>query len=212
VRLGPIWSKIFARPDTGASDLPAVRQTTAGLRAALFVDQADSAWFPRAGWGFASTGYAAMTSLGSASSYQRLEGTGRITQSWGPHTVNFIASGGTGFGSDLPTYESFALGGPLRLSGYRINELSGSEFAFGRAMYYNRILPLPDLLGSGIYAGGSAEVGWITDSRINTQQQQGTLWSASAFLGADTFLGPAYLGAGYAGAGRWSLYLMLGAP
>ena len=29
---------------------------------------------------------------------------------------------------------------------------------------------------------------------------------------ADTFLGPAFLGFGYGGAGNWSLYLLLGAP
>ena len=212
VRVGPVWSKVFARPDTGASDLPSVRQTTAGVHAGLFLDQADSAWFPHEGWGFTGNAYAAMTSFGSALSYQKLEGLARATQSWGPHTFNFVASGGTGLGSEMPAYESFTLGGPLRLSGYRINQLSGQEFAFGRAMYYNRILPLPDLLGSGVYVGGSAEVGWMTGNRFNSTQQQGTLWSASAFLGADTFMGPAYLGAGFAGAGRWSLYLLLGAP
>ena len=29
----------------------------------------------------------------------------------------------------MPAYESFTLGGPLRLSGYRINEFAGREFA-----------------------------------------------------------------------------------
>jgi hypothetical protein len=40
----------------------------------------------------------------------------------------------------------------------------------------------------------------------------GTLWSGSAFLGADTFAGPAYVGVGYGGSGNWSIYLLLGAP
>ena len=56
-------------------------------------------------------------------------------------------------------------------------------------MYYNRIFPLPDLLGSGVYAGASAEVGRITD-RFDGLPSPGTLWSGSVFLGADTFLGP----------------------
>ena len=191
--------------------LPSVRQTTAGLRAALFVDQTDRAWYPSAGYAFSGTAYAAMTSFGSALNYQRLEGTGRAIWSWGSNTLNFAASGGTAFGSDMPAYESFALGGPLRLSGYRINEFSGREYAFGRLMYYNRIFPLPDILGSGAYVGASAEVGTIANRFINVPQP-GTLWSVSAFLGADTLLGPAYVGLGYAGAGNWSLYLLLGAP
>lgn len=211
LRGGPVWSKVDARVDTGSPVLPSVRETTAGLRAALFVDQTNNAFFPTAGYGIVGTAYAAMTSFGSAQSYQRLEGTARGATSWGNHTINVAVSGGTALGSDMPAYESFSLGGPLRLSAYRINEISGREFAFGRLMYYNRIFPLPDLLGSGIYVGGSAEVGRMSD-RFDGLPSQGTLWSGSAFLGADTAAGPAYLGVGFGGGGRWSLYLLLGAP
>lgn len=211
LRVGPVWSKVYARVDTGPQVLPNVRETTAGLRAVLFVDQTNHAWFPTDGYGLLGTAYAAMTSLGSAQNYERLEGTARGIRSWGPYTLNFSIAGGTALGSDMPAYESFTLGGPLRLSGYRINQFSGREYAFARAMYYKRVFPLPDILGSGVYAGGSAEVGWIT-SRFDTLPSRGTLWSASAFLGADTLLGPAFLGFGYAGDKNWSLYLLLGAP
>ncbi len=74
-------------------------------------------------------------------------------KSWGPHTMNLFAAGGTDFGSGMPAYESFTLGGPLRLSGFRLNQFAGREYAFGRAMYYNRVLTMPDLLGSGVYVG-----------------------------------------------------------
>ncbi len=211
LRTGAVWSKVFARVDTGSPVLPTVRETTAGLRAALFVDQTNTAWFPSDGYGFIGTAYAAMTSFGSALNYQRLEGTARGIHSWGPNVLNVAVSGGTALGSDMPAYESFTLGGPLRLSGYRINEFSGRDYAFGRLMYYRRIFSLPDILGSGLYLGGSAEVGRISN-RFDNSPSQGTLWSGSAFLGADTFLGPAYLGLGYGGAGNWSLYLLLGAP
>jgi NTE family protein len=206
-----VWTKVYARPDTGASTLPSLRETTAGMRAAFFVDQADHAWFPSEGYRLGGTAYAALTSFGSALSYQRLEGTARAAKSWGPHTVNVAVSGGTALGSDMPAYESFALGGPLRMSGYRINELSGRDYAYGRAMYYNRVLPLPDLLGSGIYVGGAGEIARITD-RFDGLPSPGTVWSGSAFLGADTFAGPAYLGFGFAGGGRWNLFMLLGAP
>ncbi len=84
-------------------------------------------------------------------------------KSWGPHTLNAAASGGSSLGSDMPAYEQFTLGGALHLSAYRLNEFAGRQFAFGRLMYYNRTLPLPDLLGSGVYVGGSAEIGRISD-------------------------------------------------
>ena len=211
LRGGAVWSKVFARVDTGSPVLPNVRETTAGLRAALFVDQTNTAWFPTDGYGFIGTAYAAMTSFGSALNYQRLEGTARGIRSWGDNVFNVAVSGGTALGSDMPAYESFTLGGPLRLSGYRINEFSGRDYAFGRLMYYHRMYSLPDILGSGLYFGGSAEVGYMAN-RFANSQSPGTLWSGSAFLGADTFLGPAYLGLGYGGAGNWSLYMLLGAP
>jgi len=98
----------------------------------------------------------------------------------------------------------------LRLSGYRLNQFAGRQFAYGRLMYYNRIFPIPDLLGSGVYAGASAEVARITN-RFDNLPSPGTLWSGSLFLGADTFAGPAYLGVGVA-SGSWSIYMLLGAP
>jgi NTE family protein len=210
LRAGYVMSRVYARVDTGSPLLPSVRETTAGLRAGLFIDQTDHAFFPTAGYGLIAGMYAAMDSLGSDASYNRVLATGRAIKSWGPHTLNASASGGSSLGSNMPAYESFTLGGPLHLSAYRINEFSGRQFAFGRLMYYNRTLPLPDLLGSGIYVGGSAEVGRISD-RVDALPTPGTVWSGSAFLGADTFLGPAYVGLGV-GSGRWSLYLLLGAP
>jgi NTE family protein len=60
--------------------------------------------------------------------------------------------------------------------------------AFSRIMYYNRAFPLPDLLGSGVYAGGSLEIGRVKDSFV-PPADTGKLYSGSVFLGADTFLG-----------------------
>jgi NTE family protein len=212
LRVGPVWSKVYARVDTGSPVLPSVREPTAGVRATLFVDQTDRAWYPSSGYALNGTAYAAMTSFGSAHNYDRLEGRARGIWSWDSNTLNLAVSGGTALGTDMPAYDSFTLGGPLRLSGYRIDEFAGRDYAFGRLMYYRRIFPLPDILGSGAYLGGSAEVGRMSNRFINSSFATGTLWSTSVFLGADTFLGPAHLGFGYAGSGNWSLYLLLGAP
>jgi NTE family protein len=210
-RLGPVWSRIDAEVDTGVPFLPSVEETTAGMRAALFVDQTNHAFFPTRGYGAAASAYAALESFGSAASYERLEGKLRAAASWGPHTFYGFVAGGTDLGSGMPSYESFTLGGPLHLSGYRINQFAGRRYSFGRLMYYNQTLPLPDLLGSGVYVGGSAEVGRITD-RVDALPSPGTLWSGSVFLGADTFLGPLFLGFGKGQGNHWSLYLLLGVP
>jgi len=211
VKMGPVWTRVNARVDTGSPVLPSVKELTAGLRAQLFVDRQDQAWFPTDGMSANAQAYAALTSLGSAQSYQKLAGTARWVKSWGLNTVQLAAQGGTDFGSNMPAYESFTLGGPLHLSGYRLNEFAGRDFWFARAMYYRKIFPLPDILGSGVYAGASAEAGHMSN-RFDGLPSPGQLWSGSAFLGADTFMGPMFIGFGLAPAGRWSLYLLLGAP
>ena len=111
----------------------------------------------------------------------------------------------------MPAYESFTLGGPLHLSGYRVNQFAGREFWFARAMFYHKVFSLPDILGSGAYVGASAEAGRMSN-RFDGLPSPGQLWSGSAFVGADTFMGPMFVGLGLAPAGRWSLYLLLGAP
>jgi NTE family protein len=210
LRTGIAGSKVNARVDTGSQLLPSVRETSAGPRASLFVDQTDQAWFPREGYGLIGTAYRATTALGSDASYSRAELSGRAAKSWGSHTFYLSASGGSALGSDMPAFESFTLGGPLRLSAFRVDEFSGREYAFGRLLYYNRAVTLPELLGSGVFIGGSAEIARMTD-RAAGLPPAGTVWSASTFLAAVTFLGPGYVGFGV-GPGRWSLYLLLGAP
>jgi len=73
-RFGPVWTYVNARVDTGSPVLPSVKQTTAGLRSILYLDALDRPWFPSQGYSVTATGYAALTSFGSALDYQRVEG------------------------------------------------------------------------------------------------------------------------------------------
>ena len=211
LRFGVVWSQVDSDVITGSPVLPATRETSAGLRAALFVDQTDRARYPMHGYGLVGTAYAALPELGSDREYQRLEGSARGAWSWGEHTLFGTVSGGSDLNSALPPSEAFSLGGPLRLSAYRLDEFTGRKYAFGRLMYYKRAVRLPDILGAGVYVGGSAEVGRMS-GRVFGTPTEGTLWSASAFLGADTALGPVYFGFGVGPNSRSSLYLLLGAP
>jgi NTE family protein len=210
-RLGLVGRRVDASTETGPAIFPDVNETTAGLRALFLVDQLDNAWFARSGYRLAAAAYAADEGLGSDHNYQRLDGELTAVKSWGAHTVNFKISGGTDFHSDMPAYENFTLGGPLRLSGYRIDQFSGQRFGFGRLMYYNRAIHLPDILGSGLFVGASIEAGQM-QGRPDTVPSAGTIWSGSVFLAASTFVGPAYFGFGVGEAGHYSLYLLLGAP
>ncbi|HSE00725.1 MAG TPA: patatin-like phospholipase family protein [Burkholderiales bacterium] len=211
VRLGALWRRVDAKVDTGPQVLPSVKETTAGPRALLYLDRLDNAWFPREGFRATGSAYMADDAFGSDIDYKRLEGQLTAATSFGAHTLNLGVSGGTDLGTDMPAYDTFTLGGPLRLSGYRINEFSGRRTAFGRLMYYNRTISLPEILGSGVYAGASLEAGQVR-TRFDNLSTGGTIWSGSAFLAADTFAGPAYFGIGLGESGRWSLYLLIGAP
>jgi NTE family protein len=211
LRVGAQWTQVHARVDTGDPILPSLRELTAGARVGLILDALDHAWFPQSGYFANANFYGATKELGSAQNYQRLDARGSFVVSWGLNTLNLSAAGGTDFGSDMPAYESFALGGPLRLSGFRLNQFSGRDFYLGRAMYYRQIFPLPEILGHGVYLGASAEIG-RTDNRVDGLPGSGTLYSGSLFLGANTAAGPAYLGAGLGSGGAFSVYLLLGAP
>ena len=210
-RLGAVWRHVDLSVATGSPVLPDTEHTTAGPRALLVADQLDHAWFPRSGYRAIASAYAAGEGFGSDINYQRLEGLGTAATSWGPHTFNFTAMGGTDLHSDMPAYETFTLGGPLRLSGYRIDQFSGRRMALGRLLYYNRAVQLPEILGSGVYVGASLEAGSMS-GQVTSPGDTGTLWSTSLFLGASTFAGPAYFGFGVGKSGHYSLYLLLGAP
>ncbi|HET9762566.1 MAG TPA: patatin-like phospholipase family protein [Casimicrobiaceae bacterium] len=211
VRLGALWRDVNATTVTGPQVLPGANERTAGIRALLYVDQLDNAWFPRAGYRTTASAYAALESFGSDHEYRKVDGEAVAAKSRGAHTVNLKIAGGADLQSNMPAYENFRLGGPLRLSGYRIDEFSGDRFAFARLMYYNRAIPLPDILGSGVFAGASLEVGKM-QARSFGQGSAGTVSSASVFLAASTFAGPAYFGFGLGESGHYSVYLLLGAP
>ncbi|MDP1792219.1 MAG: patatin, partial [Methylibium sp.] len=80
---------------------------------------------------------------------------------------------------------------------------------FGRASYYYRLTP--PALTRGFFAGFSLEAGNAWAER--RQMSLGDLRTGmSAFLGADTGLGPLYVGVAYAPRGETALYLLLGRP
>ena len=210
-RVGYVWRDVHASVDIGSPLLPRLNEDTAGIRARLVVDQYDHPWFPRNGYQAELSAYTAEKSLGSDGNYQRYDGFVGAAKGWRSHTFQVTAAGGTDRNTDMPAYETFTLGGPLRLSGYHIDEFSGRRMAFGRLIYYNHAVKLPAILGSGFYVGGSLEAGRVTGDLAGTTTR-GTLWSGSVFLAADSFLGPGYLGLGFGEGGRTSLYLLLGIP
>ena len=105
----------------------------------------------------------------------------------------FFASGGLGTsfnGQPLPT-EQFALGGPLRLSAFGVDELRGDHFGVVSAGYLYQVARLPDLFGGPVMVGG-----WIdTGSAFDHWKDANVAADASAAIITDTIIGPVFAGA-----------------
>jgi NTE family protein len=211
LRLGPVWRTVRADVQTGSQLLPTADTNVSGARIRLFGDTMDQAWFSRNGHRFVMTGYRATSAMGADAEYSRGELAWNEASSFGEHTFQAFLYGGSNFGTALPAYDSFLLGGPFRLSAYAINQFAGQQAAFGSLRYLNQVKHLPSPLGSGVYAGASLEAGRV-NKLYDGSETTGNLWSTSIFLGADTFLGPAWIGAGFAPGGTRSLFLLVGVP
>jgi NTE family protein len=210
LRLGPLWRSVRADVRTGSAALPNVEANTSGARIRLFGDRMDQPWFSREGHRVVMTAFTTSSAMGADVEYSRGELSWAQAMSFGEHTFQAGAYGGTNFGTSLPAYDSFVLGGPFRLSAYAINQFSGQQAAFGSVRYLNQIKRLPSPLGSGVYAGAALEAGRV-NKLYDGRETTGNLWSTSLFLGADSF-GPTWLGVGFAPGGYKSLFLLVGVP
>ena len=178
------------------------------VNATLLLDRLDNVHFPRSGWRFGASLYSSNTGLGADQSYNRWTADGTAAYSVGDHTFNvaFKAGGKLG-GKELPAYSWFQWGGFLQQSGYKTGQLYGNSMTYGRAMYYHRIMRGTML--DGAFGGVSLEMGRYGVPLL-PDAPSGLLTSGSLFIGADTPIGPAYLGYGRAADGNQSFYFFLG--
>ena len=125
---------------------------------------------------------------------------------WGRNTVFGGLNVQTTQDDNAPIQSLYRLGGFLRLSGLDQDELTGQQAGLARLIYLRQIQNIQFLKA---YAGASLELGnvWQDTGDIGFDD---TIFAGSAFIGADTPIGPIYLGYGHAESGDGSLYLFLG--
>jgi NTE family protein len=197
-------------PRIGSAAFPGVSSEDGGLELNFYADTLDSTTWPRHGMTARATYRRSLTSFGadSSGSFARVGVGGAFTV--GRNTANLsveasdVVSGETMFDS------LYTLGGLFRLSGLFPNQLIGPRGGFARAMYYRELTKFN--LGSmtqRMFAGFSVETGNVyqTGDAITWSS---LLLSGSVFVGADTILGPAYLGYGYDNNGQQSGYIVIG--
>ena len=211
LRFGPYVEHVKSEPGLGVISpiVPTESSDRTGLVLRGILDQLDTVSFPRHGllingeirsaerdWGAdddfvrANIGVSVATSFGENTLFARLE--------WGD-VID---------GDDLPVYDAFQLGGPRRMSGLYLDQLTGTRYNLASLSYYYRFSSLPSQLGRGLYWGVSLEGGRINDPLM----EEPWYWmaSGSAFWAADTLLGPTYFGYGYSSLGQGTIYLSIG--
>lgn len=214
LRLGVSSGELRPELSTGSVNLipQASKIDTGGMRAQIVFDQLDSLIFPRDGWSAIASIYDSKPSLGADIPYTKWTASGSYVQSFGNNTFNFYGKVGGRMGSDaIPGYDMFQWGGFLQQSGYATGQLLGEEISFGRMIYYRRIMH--GTLFEGAYLGLSLEVGKIGRQPVPASaERKDWLQSMGVFIGADSPLGPVYLGYGRASEGNNAVYFYLGRP
>ncbi|UTH74024.1 patatin-like phospholipase family protein [Chromobacterium sp. IIBBL 290-4] len=181
-----------------------------GVQSSLVVDQFDNPRWPRSGYYFNGKIGAGLPSLGSEVNQKFYDLTGELAHTYGDFTARFTAKTRGSVDIRSEAFVPQSLGGFLNLTGYQNGELLASQVALARLMVYWRASSLPPILGSGIYAGVSMEAGRIWGETFTGQQARKWIPAGSVFLGADTILGPLFVGVGNAKGGQLTGYIYLG--
>jgi NTE family protein len=213
LRIGVTHLGLSAKADILAADFTGprndliVRET--GLRLGAVVDQLDFANFPQNGYrvdGEAVVG----RRRGDAERLSRYEIEFTRVGTWRQHTLNAYGRWQHSGEQAVAGIGRYALGGFQQLSGYKAGQINGNYLAFARLTYYKRLENSP-VLTRGLFIGGSLEAGnaWMSsgDAKLSDLRS-----GSSLFLGADTGLGPMYLGVTYAPRGATGFYLFVGKP
>ncbi len=180
-----------------------------GLRARLVIDQFDNPRWPRSGYFLNTEFTGSLPWMGSHTGSTDYSAVLEGAHTFGDITVRATGKLSGNLGRDVQDFRLESLGGFLNLTGYQHGELLGSRAALGRVMVYWRAASLPSILGSGLYAGGSVEMGKVWSNPF-TGANSAWIPAGSLFVAADTILGPFFIGVGDGKNGKLSGYLYLG--
>ena len=207
-RLGYSRLRGKANVKIGAPDLSDFDFDDAYVSALVRMDTLDSLYFTRSGYIGSLEWLSGRESLGADDDYDQVQFQVGGAKSWDADTLLLTASYGTTLEGDDPLYKRYRLGGFMKLSGLELNQLSGQHFGlaslgYQRYLYRSNYFPL--------YAGAVLQAGntWEEKSDISASN---LIASGTAYVGADTPIGPLYLGYGLAEGGNNALYLFLGQP
>ena len=199
-----------ARLRVGSPEFPNISSDFGGVIVRAVYDDLDKSGFPTEGTRVDVSQEFLLSQLGSADSAQIARGRWDTVLSSGANNFlfggSFNSSNGRGRDTQLAAFSP--LGGLTNLSGFTENQLFATQTALVRGVYYRRLTDAQALFSIPVYLGGSLEAGGIWDTRREIGSNP--IAAGSLFIGVDTFLGPIFVGYGYAQGGHNALYLTFG--
>lgn len=189
-RVGLFYSYIKPDVTTGQIDLPN-RVRSGGIKLRYQTDTMDDDLLPSQGRRFNAEYTHSSSALGSDRSANRLEVS--VDRAWSadPHRLILHAEAGTTFTDENLLAERLSLGGLGRMSGLAENQLAGNHLLHTSLVYLRELSDFGGI--AQFYVGGSLEAGnvWAADEDVAVDD---LLLTGSVFVGADTPLGPAFVG------------------
>ncbi len=175
----------------------------------FLIDTLDNVKFPHRGVLFTTTYVNSTSWLGGDNDIDTLQIGGYHPVTWGRNTLGFIYRFATVNNESPSDRGLFQLGGFTNMTAYQPGQLSGNHGGTLGAMYYYRLGGMRLLTQTPFYVGGVLEAGngWNQRSDMSFHDLH---TSASIFIGADTFLGPIYLGYGVGDDGNSAAFLYIG--
>ncbi|MDP5064112.1 MAG: patatin-like phospholipase family protein [Haliea sp.] len=197
-----------AKLKTGSIDPGSFDYDGGQLFARVSVDRLDNYTFPNEGWAALLEYNVAREDVGSDTSFDQLKIQANRFATFGDgHVLGLSALLNVTQNGDASIQDQYRLGGFLNLSGYVEDSLVNQQAGMVSAMYYRRFRSIPFM---SWYIGGSLEHGGVWRERDDLFNDGIT--AASLFLGADTPIGPVYLGYGHAEQGLNTLFFYFGRP
>jgi NTE family protein len=211
VRLGLARGDGTAKVMIGDESLPQSSFDLGAVYAEFGYDRLDSAYFPRHGQALRIGWRGERRSLGSSDDADMLHAEWLFARSRDRLSMVLGLEGGSALDDRVVSPQQlFTLGGFLELSGLPADAIAGTQYGLARAVVFRRV----SRGGTGFfefpaYLGVSFEVGnaWATRDDIEWSNLE---TAGSVFLGAESPVGPVYLGAGLAEGGASAFYLLLG--
>jgi NTE family protein len=210
IRVGAFTAFEKAERRIGDPVFPDVERYNGGFELGLRVDRVDSVAFPRSGLELDARYRKSSTTLGADQPFEQLVAGLAFALSAGPVTVNPYFEYQANLEPSRSIFDVFSLGGVGRLTAFGADELIGEKTALARLMVHSRLFQV-EMAGINVRVVGGimAEVGDAFD-RFDPISTDSLHTSWSIFLGADTAVGPAYLGYSRGDEGRDRVYFIIG--